>query len=156
MKPKFLLTSVLLLAAISAAPIQQVYAEGNQMQKQKAEQNDRRGKMHHKMRSFKRIAKKLDLSDEQRVKVKEIFEQAKIKRVTNKEVMKDYKLQVKNLIEAPVFDDEAFNDLHSQYQDKFSEFALLMAKNKHAISQVLTTEQREKLAKLKQKNRGGF
>ena len=109
-----------------------------------------------KMRSFKRIAKKLDLSDEQRVKVKEIFEQAKLKRVTNKEVMKDYKLQVKNLIEAPVFDDKAFNDLHSQYQDKFSEFALLMAKNKHAISQVLTTEQREKLAKLKQKNRGGF
>ena len=48
MKPKLLLTSVLLLAAISAAPIQQVYAEDNQMQKQKAEQNDRRGKMHHK------------------------------------------------------------------------------------------------------------
>lgn len=156
MKPKFLLTSVLFLAVFSIAPIQQTYAEDNKMHKQKVEQSDRKGKKHHMMRQFKKIAKKLKLSDEQKVKVKEVFKQAKIKRENNKEVMKDYKLQVKNLIESPVFDEQAFNDLHSQYQDKFSEFALHRAKNRQAIFQILTTEQREKLAKVKQRNRGGF
>ncbi|XQW85393.1 Spy/CpxP family protein refolding chaperone [Thalassotalea piscium] len=102
-------------------------------------------------RQFKRMAKYLELTDEQKQEFKTLKEQAKEARNSLKDNMKSYKAQVKVLMEADVFDEVAFKQLHTSYQDTFAEAAMLRAKNKHQMMQLLTPEQKEKAKKMKEK-----
>jgi periplasmic protein CpxP/Spy len=145
-----LLISTLLVGSFALLPLQEVIAKENQTVHTNQVKKD---KKHPMMRQYKKMVKHLQLSEDQKVKVKAIFEQAKVSSHAQRESMKGFKVQVKSLMEAPVFDDKAFNELHSQYQTKFSEMALLKAKNKHAILQVLTAEQREKFMKFNMKSK---
>lgn len=107
------------------------------------------GGKHQMKRQLKKMAKYLSLSDEQRQKVKEIFKQTKEEKMAIKESLAGYKTQVKSVMDAAIFDEKAFKDLHSQYQSQLTEGALLKAKTKHALLQLLTQEQREKLENFK-------
>ena len=105
-------------------------------------------------RQFKRMAKRLDLTDEQKEQFKTLKAQAKTERSAMKEKVKGYKDQVKILMEAAVFDEQAFLQLHSSYQNTFAEAALLRAKHKHEMMQILTPEQQEKAKKMKNRMKG--
>jgi Spy/CpxP family protein refolding chaperone len=145
-----LLISTILVSSIALLPFQEVIAKENQTVQTKQLKKD---KKHPMMRQFKKMAKHLQLSDEQKVQVKAIFEQAKMSSKAQRESMKGFKEQVKSLMGSSTFDDKAFNELYAKYQTKFTEMALLKAKNKHAILQVLSSEQREKFMKFKMRSK---
>ncbi|GHE89682.1 Spy/CpxP family protein refolding chaperone [Thalassotalea profundi] len=105
-------------------------------------------------RQFKRMAKHLELTDEQKQQFKALKEQAKLDRTAMKDKMKSYKDQLKVLMEAATFDEQAFTQLHNTYQDTFTEAALLRAKHKHQMMQILTPEQQEKAKKMKNRMKG--
>lgn len=105
-------------------------------------------------KQLKMMKKKLDLTDEQVDKIKLIKEQSKAEVLTLKEQFKQFKDNAKALNSNPIFDEKAFNDIYSQYQETFAQLALQKAKTKHAIFHVLTAEQQEKWAELKQSKRG--
>lgn len=87
------------------------------------------------------MAKFLSLSKEQKVKIKAIKATTKAQHETLRASMKEFKIAERNLLQAKVFDEKAFNTLHSSYQATFTQLALTRAKSKHAIFNVLTTEQ---------------
>lgn len=109
-------------------------------------QGESRQQFKHK---FKKLAKYLQLSIEQREKVKAIFKQAKTDKMAHRETLLGFKEQVKSLLDAPIFDDNAYVELHNQYQNQLTQGALIKVKAKHAMLQILTAEQREKLEKFK-------
>lgn len=145
-----LFISTILVSSIAFLPLQEVIAKEH---KSAPTEQLKKDKKHSMKRQFKKMARHLQLSEEQKVKVKAIYEQAKVSRKEQRASMKDFKEQVKSLMQLPIFDDKAFTELHNQYQTKFAEIALIKAKNKHAIYQVLTPEQREKFSKFKMINR---
>lgn len=110
------------------------------------------GKQDH--RQFKRMAKYLELTDEQKEQFKTLKVQSETDRSLIKEKLKSYKEQVKVLISATDFDEQGFAQLHSTYQDTFAEAAMLRAKHKHQMMQILTPEQQEKAKEMKEKMRG--
>jgi Spy/CpxP family protein refolding chaperone len=107
-------------------------------------------------RHFKRIAKQLDLTQEQKDKIQAIYAEKSESRALNKETMQAFRQQVKALIMSPTFDEKAFLDLHNQQQSEFSQMALSRAKAKHAVMLVLTADQQEKMIAMKSKRRGMF
>ncbi|GAA6204795.1 Spy/CpxP family protein refolding chaperone [Thalassotalea sp. SU-HH00458] len=147
---RMLLIGTILVSSLAILPVQEVIAKEGQTAQT---EHMKKGKKHPMMRQFKKMAKHLALTDEQKTQVKAIFEQTKLKAKEQKETMKGFKEQVKSLMSAPTFDEKAFIELHSQYQTSFTEMALQKAKSKHAIMQVLTAEQREKFMKFNRKHR---
>lgn len=105
-------------------------------------------------RQFKRMAKHLDLTDEQKVLFKSLKETAKENRSVMKEKMQGYKEQMKALMSATEFDEQAFLQLHSSYQNTFAEMALIKAKHKHQMMRILTPEQQEKAQNMRGKRKG--
>ena len=100
----------------------------------------------------KRMVKKLALSDQQQVQIQALKTQAKEQHETLRDSMKKFKTEEKTLLQATVFDEQAYTALHSAYQPIFAQRALTRAKTKHAIFNVLTAEQQEKWLKI-MKNR---
>lgn len=107
-------------------------------------------KKHHKMHKMARF---LNLSDEQKTKIKDIYQQARQDKAVLKESRKAYKTQLQEIMSAKDFDEAAFDALRQTYEPTFNEAALAKAKTRHAIYQVLTEEQREKLKDAKGKRR---
>lgn len=105
-------------------------------------------------KQLKMMIKRLNLTDEQVAKIKLVKEQSRTEVITLKEQFKQYKESVKVLNDNPIFDEQSFGDLHSQYQTTFAQLALQKAKTKHAIFHILTLEQQEKWTELKIKHRG--
>jgi len=149
-----ILTSVLFTTA-TILPIS-VMANEQAVKTQKAEQADKTERKQQMKRKLKKMAKFLQLTAEQKEQVKTIFKQSKEDKLAQKEVLKDYREQVKNLIDSSVFDEKAFTELHSQYQSQFAQAALLKVKTKHAVYQLLTLEQREKLMSMKGRGKSLF
>ncbi|GHF87244.1 Spy/CpxP family protein refolding chaperone [Thalassotalea marina] len=110
-------------------------------------------KSHKKHRSMHKMARYLELSDEQKTKIKDIYQQAREDNVVYKESRQAYKTQLEQIMAAKDFDEEAFASLRQTYAVTFSEAALSRAKTKHAIYHTLTEEQREKLKSAKGKRR---
>lgn len=108
---------------------------------------------HHKKAKhhFNKMAKKLQLTDEQKMLMKAIHQQSKVDFENTHTEMKAFREQVKSLMEANIFDEQAFSAVYSQYQTTFEQAALLKAKKKHAISKILTVEQKEKWQKFNEK-----
>lgn len=101
----------------------------------------------------KRMIKKLALSEQQQVQIKALKTQAKEQHETLRESMKKFKTAEKTLLQAAVFDEQAYTALHSAYQSTFAQRALTRAKTRHAIFNVLTAEQQEKWVKIMEKRK---
>lgn len=104
----------------------------------------------------------LDLSDEQRTEIKAIFKASKEEHKAKREQRDDEvrkaereqrKAQMKALMDAAEFDEEAAKALIAERQQKQSERQLVQMRNHHQVMQILTVEQREQLAEM-HKERG--
>ncbi|WP_252738988.1 Spy/CpxP family protein refolding chaperone [Colwellia sp. D2M02] len=106
---------------------------------------------HKSERMMKRMAKKLDLTDSQQAEILAIKQNSKTEMEALKPALKAYKEQVNTLLSAETFDEQAFTQLQSSNQDVFAAQALIRAKTKFQMKQVLTSEQFEKLNKSQRK-----
>lgn len=97
---------------------------------------------------MKRMVKALSLSEEQQVQIKAIKTQAKEQHQILQASMQEFKIEEKKLLQTEKFDEQAFNTLHDTYQPIFKQLALIRVEYKHAIFNVLTTEQQEKWLKM--------
>lgn len=101
----------------------------------------------------KRMVKKLALSEQQQVQIEALKTQAKEQHETLRDSMKKFKTEERALLQAAVFDEQAYTALHTAYQSTFAQRALTRAKTRHAIFNVLTTEQQEKWVKIMDKRK---
>lgn len=103
---------------------------------------------------MKRMVKALSLTEEQQVQIKTIKAQEKEQHQSLRTSMEQFKTAEKKLLETEKFDEQAFNALHDTYQPTFKQLALIRVKGKHAIFNVLTTEQQEKWLKIIEHKKG--
>ena len=144
MKP-YALISLLVIGMSSIGVNAMGYKHGEyntEMSQEKSEVN----KKHHAKRkkSLHRLAKKLDLTSEQRDEIKAIYAGMKEGRKANKESLSSYKEQLKSLMAVSQFDENEFNAIYAEFQASFQQVAMEKAKHRHAIMQVLTPEQQAK------------
>ena len=111
------------------------------------------GKRKHHKSILKKMARHLDLSQDQKQQIKTLMLTAKQERQTNKATLESFHKQVQVLMQAPEFDEQAYISLREQYRASFDQMALAKVKNRHAIAQVLTPEQREKWQAVKEKRK---
>jgi Spy/CpxP family protein refolding chaperone len=123
---------------------------GQRVMKHKGEHAKRA--MKHK---FKKMANFLALTKEQRMQAKEIHQQAKESRVALTPDLESFHQQSKTLVMADQFDEQAFINLQSQFQDSFAQMALIKVKSKHSFMQILTQEQKDKMMKMKNRRMRG-
>lgn len=123
---------------------------GQRAMKHKGEHGQRA--MKHK---FKKMANFLALTKEQRVQAKEIHQQAKESRLALKPNLESFHQQSKTLAMAEQFDEQAFTNLQSQFQDSFAQMALIKVKTKHGFMQILTQEQKDKMMTMKKSRMKG-
>ena len=117
--------------------------------------NNESSSRHHKMKHhFKKLARQLNLTDEQQEKIKAIHAAQNENKTTNKANMTAFRDEVKNLLMSSTFDEQAFLNLHNQQQSQFSQMALARAKAKHAVMQILNEEQQDKMLTMKRKGKG--
>jgi protein CpxP len=100
------------------------------------------GSMQHRLKKMMRY---LDLTSEQRQQVKTIHQQAKESRLVLKDSLQNFHQQSEILMMEDDFNEQAFIDLQSQYQDSFTQMALIKAQTKHRFIALLTEEQKEKM-----------
>jgi len=108
----------------------------------------------HQQMSEKKLAKlarKLGLSESQQEEFKALKDEEKAQMLALKPAMNAFREQVKTLISADSFDEQAFIELQANNQDVFSSMALIKAKSKFAMKSVLTEEQLEKFRSMKHK-----
>ncbi len=100
-------------------------------------------------KSLRRLAKKLDLSAEQRSQIKTIFAQRKAGHKERKESMAGFKAKVDTMLQNNEFDESNFAVIYSEYQAEFEQMAMEKAKARYEILQVLTPEQQQKFLKMR-------
>jgi protein CpxP len=135
------LCSALILTPVSFAGNDSPNHQGNH------EQN-------HQQMSEKKLAKltrKLGLSQSQQADIKALKSEEKAQMLAIKPAMKAFRQQVKTLMSADSFDEQAFIQLQTSNQDVFSAMALIKAKSKFAMKSVLTEEQLDKFSLIKHK-----
>jgi Spy/CpxP family protein refolding chaperone len=91
-----------------------------------------------------RLAKKLDLTSEQRNEIKAIYVAMKEDRKADEKSLSSFKEQMNSLLKAGKFDETKFSVIYDKYQKNFKMVAMEKAKRRHAILQVLTPEQQTK------------
>ncbi len=102
-------------------------------------------------RRLAKLARKLDLSESQKVAFKALKEEEKTKMQALKPAMDSFREQVKTLMSADSFDEPAFVELQASNQDVLAQMALIKAKSKFAMKKVLTEEQLAKFRSMKHK-----
>lgn len=100
-----------------------------------------------------KMVEKLALSEQQQEKIEVIMQNTRDESNVLQQEMKQYKEQVKGLIEAETFDQQAFLSLRNEYHTTFTSFALAKAMTKHAMLTVLTAEQKEQWLQAKKGKR---
>jgi protein CpxP len=98
-----------------------------------------------------KLSRKLGLSESQQADIKVLKDEEKTQMQTLKPAMKAFREQVKTLMSAEHFDEQAFIQLQASNQDTFAAMALIKAKSKFAMKSVLTEEQLEKFNSMKNK-----
>ena len=93
-----------------------------------------------------RLEKNLDLSEEQSSAIREIMDNARTARRANRDMLKDNRRALHDLVEAEMFDEQEARRLAEIQADNMAEMILLKAKTRAAIRAQLSVEQREKLA----------
>lgn len=156
---RFKKTALLLTtASMLAAPAYSFAEDGakttdcQHMQQHNAKQAKKMGKFSPR-KELKMMARHLDLTNEQKSEIKTIFKTAKTNANVNKQAMKNFKKEVKALVHADTFDEQAFINLHTANQVQIQNMALAKAKVKHQVFNVLTPEQQEKWQNFKEKKR---
>jgi Spy/CpxP family protein refolding chaperone len=153
-KPMKTITSITTLCVVLAFP---AMATANMS----ASDMEMDGSKHHQKKSgysgkkmMKRMTKALSLTELQQTQIKAIQTQAKEEHESLKASIKQFKETEKSLIQADAFDEQGYIALHTANQQAFANLALSRAKTKHAMFNVLTTEQQEKWLKMKSKRKG--
>jgi periplasmic protein CpxP/Spy len=101
-----------------------------------------------------RFARLLSLTDAQKTQIKNLREQAQTASKLYFEQIKPITEQMQKLIEAPVFDEAAARALASKMSQVQTEIHIIQAKTENAIYQLLTAEQKAKLAELRKAMEG--
>lgn len=101
-----------------------------------------------------KLTKKLDLTEEQQAQVKILQAENQAQNLALKPSMEAYKEQMKAIMSAETFDEEAFTLLKSSNQEVFDAKALIKAKHIFAMKNVLTEEQLVKFEKMKKRKSG--
>lgn len=112
-----------------------------------------KGHSNHQQRMKKRfrmMAMQLDLTKEQRQQVRDIFAATKVDKKERREAMSGFKEQVKSLAQDSEFNEDKFKAIYAEFQLDFQNIAMEKAKMRHAVFQVLTPEQQEKFASLRE------
>lgn len=98
-----------------------------------------------------KLTRKLGLSESQQTDIKALKNEEQAQMQALKPAMKAFRGQVKTLMSADSFDEEAFIQLQVSNQDVFSAMALIKAKSKFAMKSVLTEEQLATFRSMKHK-----
>jgi protein CpxP len=151
-KPICKFITVILVSSFMFTP--SIQAKESETIKTHINEGEKAERKHRTKSHFKKMAKYLQLTEDQRSSIKVIFKELKDEKLARKESMTGFRQQIKSLMGSAVFDEQVFTELHSQYQTQFAEVALLKAKSRHAIMQVLTTAQQEKFATFKKGKKG--
>lgn len=106
-------------------------------------------------KNYKRMAKHLNLSKEQKSEVKAIHEKHRSSNEAQRVSMQAYQAEVKALIASGNFTDASFSDIYNKYEDELEQKALRKAQVKNEVYQVLTDEQKVKWKNYVPKNRKG-
>ncbi|WP_019027634.1 Spy/CpxP family protein refolding chaperone [Colwellia piezophila] len=106
---------------------------------------------HMSEKKFAKLSRKLGLSESQQADIKALKSEAKLEMAAFMPAMEAFRQQVKVLMSAESFDEQAFNALYQSNQDVFTAMALVKAKSKFAMKSVLTEEQQEKFSTMKHK-----
>jgi len=156
MKLSNLLTGIVIVASVTTTAViaQPLMSASEGIDSVAPLSHDETG--HKQKRMLKRMARHLALTDEQVTQIKTIRSEAKAARDANKSVMEEFRSQIKSLMTNESFDEAAFMALHTQYQAALTEQAMLRAKTKHAIFQVLTEEQQAKAQAMRKKHHRGL
>jgi Spy/CpxP family protein refolding chaperone len=145
-KLSVLLASAVLVVSLTSAS---AVAMNNGVNHDQKHRKDAAGKIEKferfQQHKFKKMARFLNLTDEQRQQAKAIHRQAKESRLVLKESLQGFHQQSKILMMEEHFNEQAFLNLKSQYQESFAQMALIKVKTKHSFMQLLTAEQKEKM-----------
>ncbi len=98
-----------------------------------------------------KMAKRLDLTDDQKLAIGAIFAENKAFREANKAEMKGERETLKAIIQAPEFDEEAWLAFHAENKQATVEKALARAKSNYQILSLLDDDQKQKFAKMMKK-----
>lgn len=121
---------------------------------QTEQQGQHTSKRGHQVKSkLKRLAKHLDLTKTQKTALREIFVKEKSTRKAQRERMASFRGELRKLSVSSDFDETQFDLIYEEYQNDFKVAALEKAKIRHAMMQVLTPEQQNKMQKLAKKKR---
>ncbi|SFD02794.1 Spy/CpxP family protein refolding chaperone [Pseudoalteromonas denitrificans] len=110
--------------------------------------NAKRGMSNEHMLLSERAAEYLSLTQDQQSQIKSVFEQQKSALEQYKEVGKEMHQQRKELIHNTSFDEHEFRDLITNHQDTKLEIAVIKARGKNQIWNLLNEDQQEKLTKI--------
>lgn len=100
---------------------------------------------------FKRLAKALSLTAAQKEEIKAIKKQSRIDSKVLKTNLEGFKDGMKAIMSESTFDEGKFIQLHGEYQQVFTQLALLKAKSKFKVMQVIDEEQQNKAKELRKK-----
>lgn len=100
-------------------------------------------------RGFERIAKKLNLTDEQKTQVKTILEDSKTRVKPLMETMRENHKQAENLGTDGSFNETQVNQIANAQSETIKQLFIEKEKTKAQIFAVLTPEQRTEAAKMK-------
>jgi protein CpxP len=163
-KPLLITTSFVAMLSsptgYAVQPIEQMKLQENSQatitNEEQAQKYQKRYKAHKRngAASLRKMAIMLDLSQDQQDQIIAIKQATKLSSVDFRMAMKAFRSEVKVLMQAEYFDEQAFTQLQSRYQPTFAQVALMKAKTKHAIAKVLTVEQRAKWFQLRKMQKG--
>lgn len=110
---------------------------------------ERMGRMNFGGRGFERVAKKLNLTDEQKAQVKTILEDSKTRVKPLMDSMRETRKQAENLGTDGVFNEEQVNQIAVSQSETMKQLFIEKEKTKAQIFAILTPEQRAEAAKMK-------
>jgi protein CpxP len=102
-------------------------------------------------RHLLRMSEKLDLTDQQEVQILELSQDFRSKMEAHLASAKPLRDEMKALRESESFDENAIRDAIAKAQPVMTEGILLRAKYRSDLAKVLTTEQKEQIAKFREK-----
>lgn len=102
-----------------------------------------------------RMAEELGLSAEQRTAIEKILADSRAQAQPLMQQMRGAHEAMEALIAAPTFDEAAVRQQAQASSGVMSELAVIHARSRHAMQQLLTPEQREKLKTLRPRHRRG-
>jgi Spy/CpxP family protein refolding chaperone len=140
-----LISSVLAISLTSASASAFTNGLGHEHKHEKGASKHSQKSERFMQHKFKRMAKYLDLNDDQRDQAKIIHQEAKESRLALKESLKIFHRQSKVLTMEDSFNEQAFIDMQIEYQETFAKMALIKAKTKNNFIKILTEEQLKKM-----------